>query len=146
MIAYVDGTAVLERVRGGEAAKVAGDVWSRAGEVVTSRLARVEARAGLAALRSAGGIDAAAHGHAVKRLDGVLSEARSVGIDESIATEAAELADRHGLEAADAVHLATALAVRAPRVVVTTWSPPLARAAADCGMPVVPRRPVEAVA
>jgi hypothetical protein len=62
-----------------------------------------------------------------------------VQTDEQIAAKADELAERHGLGTSESVHLASALSIDAPRVVVASWNPALATAAAECGLAVVPR-------
>jgi predicted nucleic acid-binding protein len=54
------------------------------------------------------------------------------------AEEAALLALRRALAGADAVHLATALAVRTPELVFATWDRRLAEAARAEGLPVAP--------
>lgn len=138
MIAYVDGSAVLERVLDRPGAAVARDVWGEADEVVASHAVQAEVRGELAVLRRTGALDAAGGHAATARLEDLLRDVRLVAVDDDVAVAAGGLADRHALATLDAVHLATALAVDAPRVVVATWRPELAGAAADAGMPVVP--------
>jgi predicted nucleic acid-binding protein len=77
-------------------------------------------------------------------LEPVLADAPLVPVDAGLAVAAGGLAEQHGLGATDALHLAAALSLEAPRVVVMTWSAGLASAAADCGMAVVPRQPAPA--
>ncbi|MDQ3210067.1 MAG: type II toxin-antitoxin system VapC family toxin [Actinomycetota bacterium] len=58
-----------------------------------------------------------------------------VVLDEQLATEAGDLAQRHALRGYDAVHLATALSVG--QALMATWDAELAHAAGDAGLAVV---------
>lgn len=60
-----------------------------------------------------------------------------VAVDDALAREAGALAQRHALRGADAVHLATALAL-GDDVLVVTWDAELARAAQECGCATAP--------
>lgn len=138
MIAYVDTSAVMKRVMDEPGSDIVLDVWGRAEDVVSSEVVCAETRAALDALQESGRLDAAGHDGMVGQAEGVLGELRLIRTDAAIDTAASELADRHALHGLDAVHLAAALSVDAPRIVVTTWDRSLAKAASDCGMPVVP--------
>jgi predicted nucleic acid-binding protein len=146
MIAYVETSAVVKLVVDGPGAEVVADVWDRADEVVSSDILYAETCAALAAIRQAGGLDEAAYRHAVREAEDVAGRLRLVALDETIAAAAGDLAERHSLCGSAAIHLAAALSVDAPRIVITTWEPALSRAAADCGMPVVPGPSVQAAA
>lgn len=118
---------------------VADELWSRSSLRVASRLVYPEGRAALAAAARALRIDETEARRAVTDLGSACSAMRLVGVDWALAEQAGELAERHGLRGYDAVHLATALAVEDPDLVVTTWDRDLARAAVRVGRPVVPR-------
>lgn len=62
-----------------------------------------------------------------------------VGLDESLAAAAGELACKHSLKGADAVHLATAMLARSPDrpVLMSTWDKQLADAAFASGFSIV---------
>ncbi|HEU0019597.1 MAG TPA: type II toxin-antitoxin system VapC family toxin [Thermoleophilaceae bacterium] len=123
MIVYMDGSALIKRVESGSDSELATDVWSSADRIVSTELACAEARS------------------AVDVPQKLLDTLEIVETDARIAGMADELAERHGLTEAESVHLAVALSVEAPRVVVATWDPALATAAAECGLAVVPREP-----
>ena len=55
-----------------------------------------------------------------------------------VTSSAADLVGRHPLRAADALHLASALALRSPDLVVAAWDEHLAAAARAEGLLVVP--------
>ncbi len=139
MIVYMDASAVVKRVLEEPGSELVEEVLGCASEVVASDLVEAEARAALAALRRSGRIDANGERRAASRAEELLRGATIVATDESIEAAAGPLAARHGILAPEAVDLAALLTVDAPRVVVTTWSGGLARAAHECGMPVLPR-------
>jgi predicted nucleic acid-binding protein len=60
------------------------------------------------------------------------------GVDETLAREAGALAEQHGLPGYAAVHLATAVSIADPELVVVTWDRDLATAARASGLPVAP--------
>jgi hypothetical protein len=121
MIVYMDGSALAKRVEEGPNSKLATDLWDSADRVVSSELACAEARA------------------VVEVPDDLVEDLDLVQTDGAIADTADELAERHGLDTSESVHLAAALSIEAPRVVVASWNPALASAAAECGLAVVPR-------
>lgn len=59
-------------------------------------------------------------------------------LDDSLGLFAGALAARHGLRALDAVHLASALSVRAGEPVVVSWDTDLRRAAGAEGLALSP--------
>jgi predicted nucleic acid-binding protein len=73
-------------------------------------------------------------------LEAAVATVRRIGIDEALAREAGRLAEKHALRGYDAVHLATALSVEDPTLVIVTWDGELARAALRCGRSVAPAR------
>lgn len=78
---------------------------------------------------------------AVGDVDRLYDEIEVVDIDEDLAHRAGALAEVHGLRGYDAVHLASALSIDAPRVVVATWDRDLSAAAMANGVAVVPYAP-----
>lgn len=121
MIVYMDGSALVKRAETGPGSELAADLWSSADRIVSSELACSEASARTALPRS------------------MLDRLEIVQTDDRISDMADELAERHGLRASESVHLASALSIDAPRVVVASWNSVLATASAACGLAVVPR-------
>ena len=142
MIVYADTSALLKRLVAEEGSELAGQVWSSAERVVSSELIYPEARAALGAMRRAGRLDEARVRKAICRLERMHDGIELVRFDRAAADLAGGLAQRHRLRGSDAVHLATAIAYEAPRVVVATWDRRLATASAEEGMAVVPALPV----
>jgi predicted nucleic acid-binding protein len=146
MIVYADASALIKRVASETGSELAADVWRSAARVVTSGVAYAEARAVLGAARGAGKLDDTSLGEAVCRLERIYADVELIDVDGEIADLAGGLAERHVLRGSAAIHLASALSVDAPRVVVTTWDRRLARASAESGLAVVPRPPALAAA
>jgi predicted nucleic acid-binding protein len=67
----------------------------------------------------------------VRIIDDLSCELDVIGLDATLARAAGELAERHALRGYDAVHLASALAIDDPRLVMATWDRDLAAAAAQ---------------
>jgi len=61
-----------------------------------------------------------------------------IGLDDTLARAAGDLAERHALRGYDAVHLASALAIGDPGLVIATWDRDLASAALAQTHTVVP--------
>jgi uncharacterized protein len=78
---------------------------------------------------------------AVRAIDDLYAELRVIGIDDTLAQFAGELAELHGLRGYDAVHLASAISVEDAELVTVTWDHDLADAAVACGHVVVPTSP-----
>lgn len=121
MIVYMDGSALVKRAEIGPDSELAVDLWGSAARIVSSELACSEAGATTALPKA------------------MLDRLEIVETDDQISDAADELAERHGLGTSESVHLAAALSIDAPRVVVASWNPALATAAAECGLAVVPR-------
>jgi uncharacterized protein len=138
MVVYTDASALVKRVVDEDGSALAADVWDTAQQVISSDLVYPEARAALGAARRSGRLDDAGLRRAVCRLERIYGDVELVQVDDQIAGLAGGLAERYELGGGEAVHLATALSLDAPRVVVATWSPDLAKASAENGLAVVP--------
>lgn len=121
MVVYMDGSALVKRAGPGPGSEVAAELWNSAKRIVSNELACSEAKA------------------ATPMSDEILEGLELVETDSRIADAADELAARHGLGTSESVHLAAALSIEAPRVVVATWNRALGAAAEECGLAVVPR-------
>ena len=113
------------------------ELWDAPVEAAAGILCYPEGRAAPAAARRGGRLSSSAYGRACEEFESLQSELLLVGIDQPLAREAGELAERHGLRGYDAVHLASALALGAGTTLVS-WDEDLRRAAAQSGCPVAP--------
>lgn len=66
----------------------------------------------------------------MRRIDALCEQLDVIGLDTALARAAGELAERHALRGYDAVHLASAIAIEGPNVVMATWDRDLAAATA----------------
>lgn len=71
-------------------------------------------------------------------LEGALGTAYVAEVDLTMTRQAGDLAERHALRGYDAVHLATALALKDPDLVFVTWDRDLSAAARAAGRAVAP--------
>jgi predicted nucleic acid-binding protein len=104
-------------------------LWDRAEAVASSQLIYPEARAAAAAAQRNGRIDTRTLRAAVRTIDELSRELDVIGLDDTLARAAGELAERHALRGNDAVHLASATAIDDPDLVIATWDRALASAA-----------------
>lgn len=117
---------------------VAAELWDRAETVASSQLIYPEARAAAAAAQRSGRIDARTLRAALRTIDELCRELDVIGLDDTLARTAGELAERHALRGYDAVHLASATAIDDPDLVIATWDRDLAAAAIAKNQTVVP--------
>lgn len=68
----------------------------------------------------------------------MLSSAYVTDVDLTLARHAGELAQRHALRGYDAIHLASALSLDDPNLVLVTWDRDLSSAARAAGRAVAP--------
>lgn len=118
-----------------------GELWDRASSVVSGQLVYPEARAAAAAAHRNGRLDAAQLRAAVRAIDEIYGELTKVSVDAALARAAGELAERRALRGYDAVHLASALSIDSPDVVLATWDRALADAAGQERLAVAPGQP-----
>lgn len=117
---------------------LADELWDTADLKISSHLIYPEALAALAAASRAGRITTRGLSQAVADLDAAMASLQCIGVDEALAREAGRLAAEHALRGYDAVHLATALSIQDPTLVIVTWDHELARAALGCGRSIAP--------
>jgi predicted nucleic acid-binding protein len=113
-------------------------LWQQAGRVVVSRLAWPEAVAALAAAHRGRRVSDEGHRTAADGLRQCFERCTMVSIADSLIDRAAELAAGYDLRAADAIHLATALAVTEADSLFVTWDRRLRLAAVQAGLVTAP--------
>ncbi len=138
MIAYFDTSALLKLVIAEAGADQASLLWERASEVVVSRLVWPEALAALAAARRGRRLTEEGHAAAVRLFRDLFGRCTVVSVADHLVERAAELASGYDLRAADAIHLATALAVMEPGSIFVTWDKRLQQAAIQAGLVTAP--------
>ena len=138
-LVYVDASAVLKLCVEEPGSRLAARLWDGADAVVTSRICDAEVRATLAAGQRAGLLDAQAHAQALRIWERLRPATYVVEVSEEITNRAAELLTRHPLRGADALHLASAMLLETPDLLVAVWDEHLAAAARAEHLTVLPR-------
>jgi predicted nucleic acid-binding protein len=138
-IVYFDSSALVKILVEEEGSDLAAQLWDGCDAAVSSRLAYPEVRAALAAAVRDGRLEATACEVAEAGWEGLWSATRVIEMTEAVARNAGELAREHALRAADAVHLASALALGTDGVVVAVWDRHLRSGAKAAGLRVAPQ-------
>jgi predicted nucleic acid-binding protein len=138
VIAYFDTSALLKLVIVEDGAELARSLWQQAREVVVSRLAWPEAVAALAAAHRGRRVRDEGYRTASHALRSCFERCTMVSVADPLVDRAADLAASYNLRAADAIHLATALAVIEADSVFVTWDKRLRLAAAQAGLIAAP--------
>src|SRR6266542_493139 len=120
VIAYFDTSALIKLVIAEAGADQARLLWEQASEIVVSRLAWPEALAALGVFRAC------------------FARCTAVSVADHLVERAAELAADYDLRAADAIHLATALAAMDADSVFVSWDKRLQQAAIQAGLVTAP--------
>jgi len=139
-LVYFDSSALVKLVVDEDGSDLTAEVWDGCDAALASRLAYPEVRAALAA---------ACRNHDLSDADLVVAERaweqywaaiRPVELTAAVERHAGELTRSHALRGADAVHLASALAIGDPDLTVAVWDRRLHAGAATAGLPVAPAR------
>lgn len=117
-----------------DGSEMAAEMWGSAYPVASSILAYPEGRAALAAARRLDRLGKEKHREALAVFEQLYGELLTVGVDQELAARAGEHAESLGLRGYDAVHLATALELGDPEVILVTWDRDLGRAAERVGL------------
>ena len=136
-IVYFDSSAFVKLVVDEDGSDVAAMLWDGCDAAVSSRLAYPEVRAALAAAGRSGRLTPADQRRAEAAWEEYWAACRPVELTGSMTGHAGDLAGRHGLRGADAVHLASLLAVSADAV-FAVWDIRLRQAARSVGVKAVP--------
>lgn len=137
-LVYFDASALVKLCVPEQGARLAAALWNGADLAVSSRIADAEVRAALAAGERAGHLSAEAAARARARWDRLRVGLYLVEVSPAVAERAAALIDHHALRGGDALHLASALLLDSPELVLAAWDSHLADAARGEGIRVVP--------
>lgn len=135
---YFDASALAKLVVEEEGTEVAAQLWDGCDAALASRLAYVEVCAALAAANRNHQLTDRDLVVALDDWRGYWAAVRPVELTAAVEVRAGRLARWHSLRGADAVHLASALAVNDPDLVVAVWDQRLAAGARDAGLAVAP--------
>ncbi len=129
MIAYFDASAFLKLIIVEPGSAEARNVWRSAHRRLSSLLLYTEARAGIARAHRMHRIGTSKLRAAASEVDAFCRQADLLEVTEDVTRNAGELAERHGLRAYDAVHLASLAAIADRETVLVAADGDLVRAA-----------------
>lgn len=138
MIVYFETSALVKLLVGESGSSVAAGLWDKADHILTSRLTYPESRAAIAAAVRGGRASPASADAAKGRLEARWQQVEVIEVESAIAFAAGAIAERFALAGSDAVHLASAIGMSRPELVLATWDRRLARAAGAAGLGVAP--------
>jgi predicted nucleic acid-binding protein len=139
-LVYFDSSAFVKLLAEEAGSDLAAELWDGCDAALASRLAYPEVRAALAAATrnhdlTDHDLDAAEHAW-----DAYWAASRPVELTAAVEQHAGQLARSHALRGADAVHLASALAIADPDLVMAVWDRRLHTGAQAAGVRVAPAR------
>jgi hypothetical protein len=137
-LVYFDSSALVKLVIGEAGTELAGELWDGCDAALASRLAYAEVRAALAALARNHDLDVDQLAAAEDAWEEYWAAVRPVELSPAVERHAGDLAGQCGLRGADAVHLASALAIGDPDLVVAVWDRRLHAGAQAAGTLVAP--------
>jgi len=120
-LVYFDSSALVKLIVEEEGSEVASALWDGCDAALSSRLAYAEVCAALAAAHRNHDLDDEGFAVATRGWEEFWDATRPVELTADVARHAGELAGRRALRGADAVHLASALAVGSRDLVVAVW-------------------------
>jgi predicted nucleic acid-binding protein len=138
-LVYFDSSALVKLVVEELGTDLASELWDGCDAALSSRLAYPEVRAALAAAHRNSDLTAGELRAAEAAWEDFWAFVRPVELTSSVELRAGELATRRALRGADAVHLASALAVGTTDLVVAVWDRRLHAGAVAERLAVAPR-------
>ena len=137
-IVYFDSSALVKLLVQEAGSDLAAELWDGCDAAVVSRLAYSEVRAAVAAAGRNHDLDVAGATAAEQAWEEYWPATRPVELTRSVERHAGRLAAAHALRGADAVHLASALALKDPGVILAAWDRRLRAGASAAGLAVAP--------
>jgi uncharacterized protein len=139
-LVYFDASAFVKLLAEETGSDLAAELWDGCDAAVASRLAYPEVRAALVAAGRNHDLTAEDLDAAERAWSGYWAAIRPVELTPAVEQHAGHLARLHSLRGADAVHLASALAIADTDLVVAVWDRRLHAGAQDAGLRVAPAR------
>jgi uncharacterized protein len=137
-LVYFDASAFVKLLAEEPGSELAAELWDGCDAAISSRLAYPEVRAALAAAARNNDLTTDDHNAADRIWAEYWAATRPVELSAAVEQHAGQLARAHALRGADAVHLASALAISDPDLVVAVWDRRLHAGARAAGLRVSP--------
>jgi predicted nucleic acid-binding protein len=139
-LVYFDSSAFMKLLAEEQGSELAVDLWDGCDAALSSRLAYPEVRAALAASARNHDITGSELETAERDWESYWAATRPVELTRAVERHSGQLAHAHALRGADAVHLASALAIGDPDLIVAVWDRRLHAGASAIGCRVAPAR------
>lgn len=137
-LVYFDSSALVKLVVEEAGSELAAELWDGCDAALASRLAYPEVCAALAAASRNHDLDDLGLAAAERAWDDYWAATRPVELTRAVEQKAGQLARLHALRGADAVHLASALALSDAELIVAVWDRRLHAGAWSAGLRVAP--------
>lgn len=137
-IVYFDSSALVKLVLDETGSELAAQLWNGCDAALSSRLAYPEVRAALGAAARRGDLSESQVAVAATEWEIFWASMRPVELTAHVERSAGELASLHHLRGADAVHLASAVAVGQGGLIVAAWDRRLHAGVIAAGLSVAP--------
>lgn len=139
-LVYFDSSAFVKLLIEEEGSDLAAQLWDGCDAVVSSRLAYPEVRAALAVAGRNHDLDVDSLTSAEQEWESYWAAIRAVELTPTVERRAGELAGLYALRGADSVHLASALVIEDPTLVIAVWDRRLHAGAVAARLGVAPTR------
>ncbi len=139
-LVYFDSSGLVKLLVDEEGSDVAAALWDGCDAALSSRLAYPEVCAALAAAHRNRDLNDDGFRLATQAWEEFWAATRPVELTHAVALQAGELAGRHALRGADAVHLASALIIEDPDLVMAVWDRRLHAGARANGLGIAPAK------
>lgn len=137
-LVYFDASALVKLVLDEPGSDIAAALWNACDAALSSRLSYPEVCAALAAAGRNHDLTQQEERTAAAEWETFWASIRPVELSADVERSAGQLAALHGLRGADAVHLASAVALDAPELTVAVWDRRLHAAVLTVGLAVAP--------
>jgi uncharacterized protein len=137
-LVYFDASAFVKLLTSEPGSDLATALWDGCDAALSSRLAYPEVRAALAAATRNHDLTGPELASAEHDWDAFWAATRPVELTAAVEQHAGQLANTHALRGADAVHLASALTIGDPELIIAVWDRRLHAAAQAAGCRVAP--------
>ncbi|MGO8958927.1 MAG: type II toxin-antitoxin system VapC family toxin [Streptosporangiaceae bacterium] len=137
-LVYFDASAFVKLLVEEAGSDLAAELWDGCDAAMSSRLAYPEVQAALAAAARNRDLAAEDHDAAEQTWNDYWAATRPVEVTAAVEQHAGRLARDRALRGADAVHLASALAISDPDLVIAVWDRRLHAGATAAGLRVAP--------
>lgn len=137
-LVYFDSSALVKLVVEEDGTDLSTELWDSCDAALSSRLAYPEVCAALAASARNRDLSSRDAATALAAWDVYWRSTRPVELTHRVERRAGQLTERHALRGADAVHLASALAIGSPNLVLAAWDRRLHAGARAEGIAVAP--------